>query len=560
MAELDHLAWTINENKIGQKLPIFLKEQAYASMSAVWRAFGDNMKLGDLDIEQVNVLNASVIGVEGAATYNYLFKGVATVGEVVDPRIDSNVDNSLASAQDFIYKKTGRRISHEILNIWYQTVSSPLNALEDWGFGLLFKFIGALGAFALFTNAMSAMFGENWQEDLAKWSADSLMQILGLVVDPLATGAQLFNNLYVGGDVIMNKYCQTNLGCMALSTAIKSGIFGTNQMLQEDRELYNSSLSIQERLFSFDEPGSLANAVVREMPDTMSPGSTFGVIVSQVTQLPTRLLGVMTGRAFAAETPNQDAAVDGVEQFGVSTDAQLDRDVNSKVREEADPVCPDNDKSKINECQTDKEVMTVAFCHSTNCPQFVESSSAPIEAPDTGTGPVATTGDIKALAAKLLALHDSGQIKMNPEVVQDLTKTKNGDPIGSCGVQDLDAALLNLLIRIASKYKFTMWNIVTGHGCNYAPHHFHPKGMASDIGAVNGEAANLGGGFRPLMDATLAREFALFVAGSMPKGRGGMGQSDCTVLVPVNNWPAGVEMFTGDGCNHFHVDVGDYSS
>ncbi|HSX29886.1 MAG TPA: hypothetical protein VLE73_04990 [Candidatus Saccharimonadales bacterium] len=563
MAELDHIGYVIHNNKLALRIPAMLKEQAYTAITAIWKSFADNAKLGKLDINQVNYINAAVIGAGGAVAYNYAFKGTSNKGEGIDPRVDSNVDSPAWAAEDFIYNKSPRRIGHEMLNIWYQIITRPLNAIEDWGFGLIASFLNLIGLNALFTNIMEAAFGDNWKEDLAKWAANAVLELFGIMIDPLAVGAKLFNYLYVGTDVLMNKYCQTNLGCMVLSDPVKSGFFDSPFSLQKtldaDRALYMSTLSTKDRLFSLDEPSSLVNTIIREMPAPLSPGSTVASVVSQISMLPARLLGIASGRAFAAETPNQDAALDGVQQLGV-TPAQVDEPIAKEVETEADPQCPKNQDDRWNKCQADKEVGEIASCFSTDCPEFVDTTTTAVDAPANTSGPVSTTGDIRALAKQLLDLRASGQVTMNPEVVQDLTNTMNGNPIGSCGVQNLDPALLNLLVRITQKYKITIWNIVTGHGCNFAPHHFHPKGQATDIGAVNGEQANLEAPFKPLMDATLARNFALYVAGSMPTGRGGMGQSDCSVLVPVNNWPPGVEMFTGDGCNHFHVDVGDYSS
>lgn len=555
LSELEHISWTSNELNLADKIPTKMKEQAYVSISAVWKGFADNMKLGKMHIAQVNELNAQIAGAGGALAYHYAFKGVTNIGEPIDPPVGSSKQRPTKAAQDFIFRKTGYRIGHEVLNRWYTYIHPIFNFIEDTIGGVLmwaFKFSGIGAAYEA---TMIALFGENWQAEFGKWAARSILELFGATIDPLAKGAKLFNYLYIGTDVFMNTYCQTNLGCKAVTALSDKGFFEFT--LKEDRELYMSSLTWNERIFSLDEPNSLANATLRELPGPLTPGNAIHTVASQLSLLPARLLGITTGKTFAAETPQQDVDIAETRQFGMA-ETDLDRDIALEVREQEDPQCPENSDDKVNHCQMDKEVAKIGLCRGTDCPEFIDPTGTEVIPAGNASGPVSTTGDIRALAKQLLALRDSGQIKMNSGVVQDLERTRDNQPISTCGVKDLDPALLNLLLRIAQRYKYTIWNIVTGHECNFGRNHFHPQGQASDIGAVNGEAANLGGRYRPLMNATLAREFALYVAGSMPTGRGGMGQSDCTVLVPVNNWPEGVEMFPGDSCNHFHIDVGEY--
>src|SRR5439155_11021424 len=95
----------------------------------------------------------------------------------------------------------------------------------------------------------------------------------------------------------------------------------------------------------------------------------------------------------------------------------------------------------------------------------------------------------KVLAGQLLDRAGQGRIDLTPAARGDLEKTRDGIPIGSCGLQGgLHPALLNVLLKLSEPggpYKVSISVFVTGHDCNGGE---HPKGRAGDIQSINNGA------------------------------------------------------------------------
>lgn len=133
-------------------------------------------------------------------------------------------------------------------------------------------------------------------------------------------------------------------------------------------------------------------------------------------------------------------------------------------------------------------------------------------------------------------------------------QSNGGASTGACSARTpeyLDATLLQGMLNIASKYKYTIQDIDSGHDCDSGR---HPMGRAFDITAVNG--VSVGGhctdpdvyGFLKYVATTMS---ALMPNGSYPH-EAGIGS--CTSSTP--SWiPTNINYFF-DSSDEIHVDTG----
>ncbi len=158
--------------------------------------------------------------------------------------------------------------------------------------------------------------------------------------------------------------------------------------------------------------------------------------------------------------------------------------------------------------------------------------------------------------AKALIARWGGALSGLPAVLADLRAAAAGRTIrnsSSCGrAVRLDPGLLRLLLATTTRYRISINNIVTGHGCDGG---WHPRGAAVDFATVTdprtGAHSNLHTG-RSGDNDTLDRQFTGFLAGAMPKG-GGVGQRYCGSRGAAAV-PAGI-LFFSDSCTHQHAQL-----
>ena len=163
--------------------------------------------------------------------------------------------------------------------------------------------------------------------------------------------------------------------------------------------------------------------------------------------------------------------------------------------------------------------------------------------------PTTPTGSSSQLATQLLA---NPNFSGEAGVVQDLTAVAAGQAItNSCGnTTGLSASLLQTLLTASSKYKLKLSTIVTGHHCANST---HPLGQAADIeiatDLASGATTNFGGADNRSVD----RSLLTYLMTILPPASG-IGQTDCPGRTGLAV-QAGFNAFTGDGCNHQHIDV-----
>lgn len=190
---------------------------------------------------------------------------------------------------------------------------------------------------------------------------------------------------------------------------------------------------------------------------------------------------------------------------------------------------------------------------------FDSAASGPLPGGGNGGGggtPVAGGGNVKELAQKIL---DNPNIRFQVEPGQRnaFKSVATSGTQRACGRDiPISADLLSVLLKVAETYKIVIGVFAAGHGCDSG---LHPKGMAVDINGVTKGSVSTGNRlhFNTLnnQQEAMVKEFYEFVANTLPKGKGGMGQSDCFSRGMTPAKIAGPIYFTGDTCNHLHVDV-----
>ena len=172
------------------------------------------------------------------------------------------------------------------------------------------------------------------------------------------------------------------------------------------------------------------------------------------------------------------------------------------------------------------------------------------------TAAKAAAADRASQLAKALIARWGGSLSGLPAVLSDLRAAAAGRTISnssSCGrAVRLDPALLRMLLTTTSRYRVSINNIVTGHGCDGG---WHPRGAAVDFATVtdprSGAHSNLHTG-RSGDNDTLDRQFTAFLAGALPTG-GAVGQRYCGSRGGAAI-PAGI-MFFSDSCTHQHAQL-----
>lgn len=371
MSQAVHASSVAQENDLANKIPVILKEKAYGAIYAQWLGFSDQQKNGDMPLPFVKVLNGQLDGAEKGQGYNHVFGSNDNKGTKIDPLVGSNVRHPLSEAMNATFNswKSPMRYLRLLLDAWYYTIGKLMGYVGDVGANFLSFIFTSLHLDTVVEESLKAIFGENWKIEFGKWAAKTIMSILGITIDPLAVGAQLSNNIYVGGDVAMNSSCKEILGCKALSPKQDSYVVGV--VNQEDAAAM-SAKPLTERLFSLDLPNSFANQAIRAMPSDLRPQSLVTTTLGQIATLPAKLLASVTGRAWAG-APEDRAALDGVQQFG-ATDEDLAQDIAPEVREQPaqNITCPKTDENTFNVCMADKAVAESLMCQYTDCPEFQE--------------------------------------------------------------------------------------------------------------------------------------------------------------------------------------------
>ena len=333
-----------------------------------------------------------------------------------------------------------------------------------------------------------------------------------------------------------------------------------------------SQLTMSDRLFSLNNPRSVGAMMLAAVPTSPLTGMRQLSRYLGTVFTPTYWTSLLFGGHAQADANTPDPY--GVPQYGF-TKAELDLydPLENAAYVEAHPElatayasCFDGSKSFVDATMGDPDY---AKCNnagdvgltryriylldkhvSRDFALLYNKTTTPSSTGGTSTpAPTTPTGSSSQLATQLLA---NPNFSGEAGVVQDLTAVAAGQAItNSCGnTTGLSASLLQTLLTASSKYKLKLSTIVTGHHCANST---HPLGQAADIeiatDLASGATTNFGGADNRSVD----RSLLTYLMTILPPASG-IGQTDCPGRTGLAV-PAGFNAFTGDGCNHQHIDV-----
>ncbi|HEX9153862.1 MAG TPA: hypothetical protein VF809_03515 [Candidatus Saccharimonadales bacterium] len=171
-----------------------------------------------------------------------------------------------------------------------------------------------------------------------------------------------------------------------------------------------------------------------------------------------------------------------------------------------------------------------------------------------GSGTI-PTGTVQELATQVLN-NPNIKFQIEPAQRQAMENIAATGKSRACGAVNIDPKMLGVMLAMAQKYKIVVGVIVDGHDCDGG---FHPKGKSFDLNGVNRLDGSGGTGnfitYAP-SELGILSEFFVYASGIISSaGGGGMGQIDCFATAPSPLAPK-ITYFTGDACNHLHIDVG----
>jgi hypothetical protein len=257
------------------------------------------------------------------------------------------------------------------LELWYYTVGKLFKYVSELGGEVVGWLLDVSGFNALMDSTMKAIFGDDWKKEFAKFAVKAIMWLYGISIDPLAKGAEMFNNLFTGAAVALNYHCHLYLGCRTL-TAQQSTIIGLH--LQQEARDDMALTPLKDRLFSTDISDSLTSTLIRNAPADGSPGTVMASLFGQVAKLPSLMVTAFSPKVRAASFQQYSDAA-GVQWYG-ALPTDLAQDVSPEVRQQPDGQvkCPKTDPTKeFNACQADTNVIKGLFCQTepaANCPEF----------------------------------------------------------------------------------------------------------------------------------------------------------------------------------------------
>lgn len=255
-----------------------------------------------------------------------------------------------------------------------------------------------------------------------------------------------------------------------------------------------------------------------------------------------------------------DIAKDGNGKWGVTRTA----DVNPTDASYTSANCDDTTDAnwmRVRFFVLDTSVMEAYACFKGASAQACTNSGFGAPSSSTAASPGSTTlptGDTITLAK---------QIEANPNISFQTPQDKayfdrivaTGHAV-ECNAVAINPKLLGVILTLAQKYKLVIGVLTDGHGCDGGQHQY---GNAVDLNGVNSLDGSVGTGRfidYSQMQGPVKTFFTQFYddAGALLSANkgGALGQSDCMQkygMTPVK--APGVMYFTGDSCNHLHMDV-----
>ncbi len=388
-ATVDHIIYEFGDNDYLATLPAYYRGLGYAQIYGERAGYADQQKLGALDPAFIAVLATQADGAEESQAFNYI-NGDSTRGKPIDMKVNNcddckssinrywqwykdNIGDTLAGSTGTIKCPddgigAGACItSHEIMNAYYETIGG--GGLLGWLSGV----VGDAGSWA-FQRIMDLLPGlpfEDWLANKMKQAMKFVLETFGLYIDPLDTGAALFNNMHAGATVTFNSFCEES-GCRKL-TPEQTGM--VNSQIAAERDEYLRSQSLGYRLFSPENTRSITTQLAVSLPTAPQNDITGSVsaFASLVANAPAKLLSTVL--------PTASANTKYVDLYGVDPFGALPADLNQNISNELlrGEECPDVAENQYNGCKIDKTVAEAMICEFT--PEIPDCSDedAPVE-------------------------------------------------------------------------------------------------------------------------------------------------------------------------------------
>lgn len=384
-----HVAHKAIDNDYFSQVPAYFRAMSYAQMYAEWQGYADQIKAGEMDMAMVGVLSTQLNGLEESRAHHYL-QGDASTGTPIKHRINSNKPSSyidemrtildLMDAGSFApltigFSKLGININkvlpgHYVLNLWYDYIGQSLEYVA----GKVIDGVGWLIPDSIADSFMNFLVGslEKWAGSLVSGLMDKMLPLLGVVVDPLDSGADLMNDLHAGATVTYNNYCEEQLGCRKLTSA---QAYEQNRLIAQERTEYAAAQPLAYRVWNQDNPQSFVNQLAIRTPTGENPVTTTATAVGT-------LLGSLPQRLFSLISPATSADTGYVDLYGVDPYGATATDLDQPVSEQAisGEPCPEVAEGEYDNCKVDSAIAEAMICNFTpedaKCGNEVTATSA----------------------------------------------------------------------------------------------------------------------------------------------------------------------------------------
>jgi hypothetical protein len=561
-----------------------IRKTQYAGVFVTWIKIADQIKDGTITAAQVNAALTKLDGMEMSRAFQELFMGKAA-GQDVDADKTLAVGGGAVGDLTKFYKSAFLPV-HAVLWAYLHTIGFIVNLLGDL-VGKLFSLIPGVSTL------------EQW---VSEFLVKVLMWIIGPVITPKDGGLQIMNAVRVGADVVANEFSEYQLGGVPVTAKL---LMETNNAIAEENRTNIAHTSLWNRLFSTtsDQPSFISRLAVTvpSSPTTATIDSFNSMLALIANPLSAFNGGFQLAYSAASDSTLAASAEDryGVTQIGAPEDqlnALVDQKQVDDLQKAADKAaadgrnldkirpedCPDVPEGKYNICrsnitaiQTGKAMFTTNDDGGWNSDPLdapTGAGGAPAGAPPGGFPPSNKPADLLKFACTIqgsllneldcaayyakLIIASPNVIKTN-KVPQDLAAAANKQGIhnsdttcaaagGASNTAFLHPVLLYAIYEAATAggFKITLWNIVSGHGCDQ---YFHPHGRATDIGALNGVPTDSS----MSNPAKYNQPFAEYIYHFLPE-RGEILQANKCFPAKLPPWISD----DYDTCNHIHVSVG----
>lgn len=380
---LDVVMESARDGTLAQKFAD-IRGNMLASMYGDYAGIGSQYQLGEQDRLLMNYDSAKFDGVEKSYTYNCVDKnyksGCDQVGDRSGSRINENITmddvydamaslsgldkSTVRTFDDALYDRTfiDRKLARAIFWLDSNTIGAAMSQLADvvsWAAGGIIDIVPGAKEFAAQVKKVV--------DGLTDQVFDFTLGLLGLNVNDLAVGPELFNNLFAGGLFSMTNYCREVLGCHDISVGLAAE---QRDRFAAEKAEDTRSKGLIYALFSPEVSTSVTTKLAVVTPSSAS-SSTGGQILKSTAavlgSIPGFLSSQISNKA-QADTPVTAASLVGMRDTGF-TEEELNMPVENGVMYEDNFDC---DKSNNPMCSADKILVeTITVCAD---PEKIESA------------------------------------------------------------------------------------------------------------------------------------------------------------------------------------------